>query len=130
MSLKTFHIIFIILSILLSIGYGVWSLFFCFGEGEGIYCVMGFLSFVVTAALIIYGITFLRKVLILLFVLPLSGTGEVLACAVCYGTKASSVTSALNMAIITLLLIFLSVLSCVAIFFWKVGKRVKMLENG
>lgn len=62
MSLKTFHIVFIVLSIILSLGYGGWSLFFYHDHGQKVYFVMGILSFIVTVALIIYGIQFFKKI--------------------------------------------------------------------
>ncbi len=54
MTLKWFHIVFITLSMLLSIGVGVWGLFNNF-------LVLGVLSLAGSAGLCVYGPYFLRK---------------------------------------------------------------------
>jgi len=61
MSLKIFHIIFISLSILLSFGFGVWSIRFSATENHGGYFWAGLISFVVSMALIVYGVNFIKK---------------------------------------------------------------------
>jgi hypothetical protein len=55
MSLKAFHIFFIALSILLSIGCAVWAF------ATGVETAFGVASVVVAVALIIYGRYFLKK---------------------------------------------------------------------
>ena len=54
MTLKWFHIVFITLSMLLSVGVGVWGLFNNFPA-------LGVLSLAGSAALCVYGPYFLRK---------------------------------------------------------------------
>lgn len=54
MSLKAIHIFFIALSILLALGFGVWSIYHH-------QMLMGVLSFLIGIALVFYGIRFLRK---------------------------------------------------------------------
>ena len=61
MSLKTFHIIFIVLSILLSFGYGVWAFWFYSHVGIFLYLVMGGLSLLLGVALVIYSQNVSRK---------------------------------------------------------------------
>lgn len=56
MSLKAFHIVFIVASALLSLGFGVWAL-----AGAGALSVAA-VSFLVGAALVVYGVRFLKKV--------------------------------------------------------------------
>jgi hypothetical protein len=61
MSLKTFHVVFIILAILMSFGVGWWSLAaYANGAGVGI-AVMGAVSIAIGIALGIYGRYFLKK---------------------------------------------------------------------
>ena len=48
---------------------------------------------------------------------------KVYACAVCYGVVDSSLSMGLNMAILTLLIILIGVLSSVAAFLLNVRKR-------
>ena len=55
MSLKAFHILFILLSILLSAGCAVWSF------ANGVSTVFGVSCVVVAVALIVYGVFFIRK---------------------------------------------------------------------
>ena len=54
MSLKWFHIVFIALSMLISLGFGVWGLF-------NQYVVLGVTSLVASAGLVVYGNYFLGK---------------------------------------------------------------------
>ena len=54
MSLKWFHIVFISLSMLLSLGFGIWGLF----NGQA---VLGVVSLCASAGLVIYGNYFLGK---------------------------------------------------------------------
>jgi hypothetical protein len=55
MSLKWFHIVFISLSVLVSLGFGVWGLF-------NHQIVLGVASLMISAALCVYGNYFLEKV--------------------------------------------------------------------
>jgi nitrate reductase NapE component len=62
MSLKTFHLIFIVASILLAFGFGAWLLRNHFSpEGRPAELVFGILSLVAGFGLIVYEIYFLRK---------------------------------------------------------------------
>lgn len=56
MSLKTFHIFFISVSVLLCIGFGFWSL-----RQPG-YTVAGIGSFVVAVGLVAYEVNFIRRI--------------------------------------------------------------------
>ena len=61
MSLKAFHIFFLIVSIFCSLFFGMWAVNDWRATGETGTLVLGILSFVALAALIPYGIWFLRK---------------------------------------------------------------------
>ncbi len=62
MSLKTFHIFFIVLSTLLCIGFGVWSIGDFSGNGAGAGSIaMGVGSLAAAVVLMWYGVWFLRK---------------------------------------------------------------------
>jgi hypothetical protein len=61
MSLKAFHIVFIALSILLAVGFGIWVLISDSGMGSIADLAAALLSFAVAGALILYGVRFLRK---------------------------------------------------------------------
>ncbi len=61
MSLKAFHIFFIIVSTLLAFGFGVWAVDDYGRSGSSVHLALGVGSFVAAAALVWYGVWFLRK---------------------------------------------------------------------
>jgi hypothetical protein len=61
MSLKAFHILFIIVSTLLALGTGVWCLWVNLVAGAPIYVAGAVASFVVAILLMVYGFWFYRK---------------------------------------------------------------------
>jgi hypothetical protein len=62
MSLKAFHIVFVVMSSLLCAGFGVWALHNALSaDGVGMDWVYGVGSLLATVALVIYGVLFLKK---------------------------------------------------------------------
>ena len=61
MSLKGFHIVFIIFSTLLALGIGAWCIWVNLVEGEPVYLAGAIFSFVTAVTLIVYGVWFYRK---------------------------------------------------------------------
>jgi hypothetical protein len=61
MSLKAFHIVFIVFSTLLALGTGVWCLWINLVAGAPIYAAGAVASFGVAIALMVYGVWFYRK---------------------------------------------------------------------
>ena len=61
MSLKGFHIVFIVFSTLLALGTGVWCLWVNVVAGAPIYGAGAAASFVVAILLMVYGVWFYRK---------------------------------------------------------------------
>lgn len=61
MSLKAFHIVFVIFSTLLALGVGAWCVWVNLVEGAPIYLAGAIASFVCALALMIYGVWFYRK---------------------------------------------------------------------
>ena len=62
MSLKAFHLVFIVASILLAIGFGVWSfLNYASPQGSTSDLVVGIVSGVIALGLVGYEIYFLKK---------------------------------------------------------------------
>lgn len=57
MSLRIFHIVFIILSILLTIGFGIWGVV----QNEGLFLSLGIISFVIGILLVFYLVKIVRK---------------------------------------------------------------------
>ena len=61
MSIKGFHILFIIFSTLLAIGIGLWCIWVDLTVGEPVYRTGAIASFISAAVLIVYGVLFYRK---------------------------------------------------------------------
>ena len=61
MSLKAFHIVFVVASVILVLGLGAWSLEQYRETGAGAYLAGTALAAVSAAALLVYGRYFLRK---------------------------------------------------------------------
>jgi len=61
MSLKGFHIVFIVFSTLLAFALGAWCIWVDLVEGAPVYLAGAVASFASAIALIIYGIWFYRK---------------------------------------------------------------------
>jgi len=61
MSLKAFHIVFIICSILFTFGFGLWGLQSWRNDGGAGDLTLGILSLVAGIGLLVYGRYFLRK---------------------------------------------------------------------
>ena len=61
MSLKTVHIFFVSVSILLALGFGLWAVRDYLVSGNGLNLAMGLAAFLGCGVLVCYGIWFLRK---------------------------------------------------------------------
>jgi hypothetical protein len=61
MSLKAFHIVFVIFSTLLALGVGAWCIWVNLVEGAPVYLAGAMASFACAVALVIYGVWFNRK---------------------------------------------------------------------
>ena len=61
MSLKAFHVFFVIVSVLCALGFGAWAIGDYLRTGKGSVLLLGILGFAAAAALVWYGLWFLRK---------------------------------------------------------------------
>jgi hypothetical protein len=61
MSLKAFHIVFVVFSTLLALGVGLWCVWIDLVEGAPVYLAGAVVSFICAIALVIYGVWFYRK---------------------------------------------------------------------
>jgi hypothetical protein len=61
MSLKAFHVFFVIVSVLCALGFGAWAVGDYMRTGNGTVLVLGILGFIAAIALVWYGVWFLRK---------------------------------------------------------------------
>lgn len=62
MSLKAFHILFISLSIVITVLFGIWCAQSYADTGKALYLVGTVFAFVFSASLLFYGIWFLKKI--------------------------------------------------------------------
>jgi hypothetical protein len=60
-SLKAFHIFFIVVSIALCVGFGVWATQDFARSGSWVQLMLGVGSFIASVGLVWYGVWFLRK---------------------------------------------------------------------
>lgn len=61
MSLKVFHVVFVTVSVLLALGFSLWSLRAAQAGGGGGYAVMAVAALAAAVGLVFYGGWFLRK---------------------------------------------------------------------
>jgi hypothetical protein len=61
MSLKGFHIVFIIFSTLLALAVGAWCIWVNLVEGAPVFLAGAIASFLCAVALVVYGVWFYRK---------------------------------------------------------------------
>ena len=130
MSLRFFHVLFIAVSSLMSIGVGVWAIGAWRADGATAWLWMAVLAFVCGAALVLYGNRFLQKTRTL-GLASLLGAGtlatptDALACTVCLGNTDSIMQSGMNMGILALLGVTGFMLVCFASFFVYLVRRAR-----
>ena len=123
MSLKSFHIVFISLSVLLAFWFGFWNV----NQADKAHLVWGIFSFLAGGFLLAYGVYFFKKMF--LSILPLISlfyVADVFACATCFGDPNSLQTQGMNMAILFLMSLTALILGSFVFFFiylWRVGKK-------
>ncbi len=61
MSLKSFHVFFVVVSVLCALGFGAWAVADYARTGKPGVLAMGVLGFAAAVALVWYGLWFLRK---------------------------------------------------------------------
>lgn len=61
MSLKSFHIVFVVFSTLLAAGIGAWCVWVDLVEGVPLYRTGAICAFAVAVALVVYGVWFYKK---------------------------------------------------------------------
>lgn len=120
MSLKSFHLLFISLSVLLCFGFAVWALKAFAAHKTGIYLAEGIGSIGLGLLLIIYEIWFFLKLKRTLSCFILTGmclvtlSHSASACSVCFGDPQSSSTKAVLASVFFLLCVIGFVLSVIA----------------
>lgn len=132
MSLKIFHIVFITLSALLSIGCGLLSFKVYFQGGGGVgYIAIGIGSLLAGGLLTYYGDKFLKKmkglklILLLGMGLFLLSSNVTYACSICTRNIEGLIAHAMNWGILTLMFCIVSLLIGFAVFFIYLVKKNK-----
>ena len=131
MSLRFFHILFIVVSALMSLVVGIWAIDAYRTDASPTWLALAVLAFAGGAALVVYGNRFLQKTRKLgIAVLAAAGTfgmpADLLACTVCLGSTDSSLRAGMNAGILALLGFALLMIVCFAAFFvylWRKSKN-------
>ena len=129
MSLKAFHLVFVLASILLGLGVGGWGIMEYRANGEISPLIMGLIFLIMGVTLMIYGNRMLKKTkhigyltLFLIFRLK----QNTLACAACYGESDSPMAEGMNAGIFVLLIIIGGTLAAIAGFFLFIMRRAQI----
>jgi hypothetical protein len=132
MSLKAFHLIFVIASILLGLGVGGWGVQEYRTQGELGPLVIGVIFFAMGIALFFYGRRMLKKTkdigylaLAAMFMLE----QNVSACATCFGESDAPMADGMNAGIFTLLIVVGGTLMGIAGFFIYIIRRGARMSN-
>ena len=133
MSLRSFHALFIAVSVLMSVGVGVWAVGSWQPAAVAARISLALLSFASAIGLTVYGTRFLRKTrkmgLAAIGAATVIGSpSEVLACAVCIGNTDSILASGMNNGIMVLLGVIGTVLACCAWFMLSLARRAWAAE--
>jgi len=134
MSLKAFHFVFVIASILLGLGVGGWGVQEYRAHGEAGPLVIGIIFFAMGIGLFFYGRRMLKKTkdigyLALAGLFLLEQNAE--ACAACFGESDAPMADGMNAGIFTLLIVVGGTLAGIAGFFIYIirrGARMSSLE--
>lgn len=128
MSLKAFHLVFVVASILLGLGVGGWGIMEYRANGEISALIMGLIFLVMGIGLIIYGKRMLKKTKHIGYLgLSLSFGLEqnTLACTACYGESDSPMAEGMNAGIFVLLIIVGVTLAAIVGFFIFIMHRAR-----
>ena len=120
MSLKSFHLVFIVASILLGLGVGTWGIREYQAKGEIGALILGILFLLMGGVLLVYGRRMLKKtkdIGYLCFLSMLMLHRDAFACASCFGESDSAMAEGMNAGVLTLLIIVGGTLAAIAAFF-------------
>jgi hypothetical protein len=130
MSLKAFHLVFVLASILLGLGVAGWGIMEYRANGEISALIMGLIFLIMGIILMIYGNRMLKKTkhigyLTLFLILELKQNAQ--ACAACYGESDSPMAEGMNAGIFVLLIIIGGTLAAIAGFFLFIMRRARIV---
>jgi hypothetical protein len=138
MSLRFFHILFIVISTLMCLVVAMWAFGAYSSDGTAASLGLGILAVAGGALLVVYGDRFLKKTRNLgVAAVVAAGTfglpSEALACAVCIGNTDSLLRDGMNAGILALLGFTLFMIVSFAAFFvylWRKAKKVDSSPEG
>ena len=128
MSLRFFHVLFIVLSALMCLVVGIWAIDAYRNDGAGSRLGLAALAFGGGALLVVYGNRFLQKTR-MLGIAAMAAAGmlgvpaDLYACAVCLGNTNSSLRDGMNAGILALLGFALVMIVSFAAFFVYLWRR-------
>lgn len=130
MSLRFFHIVFITVSILLSLVVGLWAVDAYRADGSTTWIALAAFSFAGGGFLVVYANRFLQKMRKLgLAGLLVAGTlgrpAELLACTVCLGNTQSLLRDGMNAGILALLGFATFMIVSFAVFFIYLARKAR-----
>mgnify|MGYP001161285169 FL=1 len=128
MSLKAFHLVFVIASILMGIFVGAWGIREYQVSGDIAALILGAVFIALGVFLIVYGRKMLKKtehIGYLCLLTLLSFEQNTAACAACYGESDSALAKGMNAGILTLLIIVGGLLMGIVAFFVFIYYRSK-----
>ncbi len=132
MSLKAFHLVFVIASILLGLGVGGWGILEYRATGEVGALLLGLIFLAMGIGLFFYGRNMLKKTKDIGY-LALAGLlfaeQNAAACASCYGESDAPMADGMNAGIFTLLVVVGSLLGGIAGFFIFIMRRGARLAS-
>lgn len=135
MSLKSFHIAFIVVSVSLSLFMAIWGLQGYRATRDSVSLGVGITGVIGLLALVPYGRWFRNKfkkmavVLLAAISTHAAGLPTAWACAVCFGDPNSEMTKGLKAGIILLILVVAGVLTGIASIGLTWARRAKALES-
>lgn len=135
MSLKAFHIVFIAASVLLALGVGAWEVAAFVQNGETITLIWGLAGLGVAALLVVYGVSFLKKLkrigMLAVALVFLLHPQVALACETCFGAAVDNeVTRGIGLAMLMLLVLVSTVFAGIFFFFKNMADRMRRLRQG
>ena len=126
MSLKAFHVVFVIASILLGLGVGGWGIHQYQTQGDVGLLALGIIFLIMGILLMVYGKRMLKKTKDIGY-LALAGlliaAPEAQACATCYGESDAPMAEGMNAGIFTLLIVITAMLGGILAFFIFIMRR-------
>lgn len=133
MSLRFFHVLFIVVSCLMALVVGLWALNAWRADGSASWLALAALAFGGGGLMMVYASRFLQKTRKLgVAALCIAGTlgmpAEGLACAVCLGATDSPLRTGMDWGILALLGITGFVLACFASFFVYLARQARAAE--